>query len=324
LLAQGAVGYHAVSSNPTVEQALTLSSFVEDMRPLVIVAVGGGSAIDLAKAGRLLPPASADVKGALRIDPPELVAVPTTAGSGSEVTPFATLYADGRKVSLDTPKARPDRVVLDGALIASAPPRVTAAAALDALCHAIESCWNRVATPVSRRYADLAADALVRLTAGRLAEPVDEHRGEELLLAAHLAGAAIAQTRTTGAHAFSYHLTARYGLAHGFACATSLVWLAAHNWQTRSPRDHGLAVLLRRLGCHPEATDTTPVAAVERLLLAALAARLVRLPRLTSAELSAYVKAGLAMHDRADLNPVSLRAADVRRQIERSGLFRAT
>ncbi|MGH3377419.1 MAG: iron-containing alcohol dehydrogenase [Actinoallomurus sp.] len=332
LLADGAVGYHEVGTNPTTRQALALSAVLDHLRPRVVVTVGGGSAIDLAKAARMLRPArsslDAGLRGdpqALRTDPPYLLAVPTTAGTGSEVTPFATLYHGGKKVSLDVPGVRPDHALLDGLLVTSCPPRVAVAAALDALCHAIESIWNRHATAVSLRYAAAAADTLVRcLAAGRpVVERLDPQMGEHRLLAATAAGVAIAQTRTTAAHAFSYRLTAQQGLAHGFACALNLVWLARHNWEAHDNDRDDLGHVLRRLGCHPGADQGTPVPTVSRVLKAAAHAGLLEFPRLTDAELSAQIAAGLAVRDRADRNPVALDPDRVREHIIASGLLTA-
>lgn len=305
LLAAGATGYHDVRPNPTVAQALALSSVIERLRPTAVVAVGGGSTIDLAKAARLLRPEPR--AGDWRADPPELVAVPTTAGSGSEVTPFATLYRDGRKISLDAPQVRPDHAVLDGVLVASCPHRVAAAVMLDALCHAIESLWSRDATVRSRRYAACAANALVDLlvSPSALATWIPSAKAEDGLLAATVAGLAIACTRTTAAHAFSYWLTAQYGVPHGFACAANLGWLARYNWDGR---DAGLASVLDWLGCAEGADQGRPVPMVRAALAAASTAGLVSLPSLTGQQLPGYVARGLAVRGRADRNPVRLDA----------------
>jgi alcohol dehydrogenase class IV len=332
LLERDAWGYHEIRANPTTTQALALSAIIDRLRPHVIVAAGGGSAIDLAKAARMLKPArehlAAGLGGApdaLRADPPDLIAVPTTAGTGSEVTPFATLYHGGRKVSLDVSGARPDHALLDGTLVTTCPPRVAAAAALDALCHAIESTWNRRATAVSKTYAAAAAEALVRcLAPGRaLTERLDPDLAEQRLLAATAAGLAIALTRTTAAHAFSYLLTARQGLAHGFACALNLGWLAKYNWEARGDGEGELEHLLRRLGCHPGADPDTPVPTVSRVLRTAGNAGLLEYSRLTDRELSAYIDAGLAMRARADRNPVTLDPDRVREHIIADGLLTA-
>ncbi|MEO7015595.1 MAG: iron-containing alcohol dehydrogenase, partial [Leifsonia sp.] len=129
LIAAGAVHRGNTYPNPTTDDVIALSALVEHVRPHSIVAVGGGSTIDLAKAARVLLPdrlsVDAGLRGeieSMRVRPPSLIAVPTLAGTGAEVTPFATLYRNRRKVSLDVPAVRPDRAVLDGSLLLDCPP----------------------------------------------------------------------------------------------------------------------------------------------------------------------------------------------------------
>jgi alcohol dehydrogenase class IV len=333
LLDRGAAGHHSTRANPTTWDALKLSAVIDRVRPDVVVAVGGGSAIDLAKAARMLTPergslqdALAAKPSALRPDPPSLVAVPTTAGTGSEVTCFATLYHEREKVSLDAPGARPDHALLDAELVRSCPSAVAVAAALDALCHAIESAWNRDATPLSRRYAAAAAAALVHnLAPGQpTAGLLSPDRAEQRQLAATVAGIAIGLTRTTAAHAFSYRLTAHHGIAHGYACALNLVWLADHNWRARSTGDADLEKVLRSLGCDPGADPAAPVPTVVRVLRAAEHAGLFTPPRLTDAEFSTYLAAGLGVRGRVDRNPVTLDPGLVRERIVSSRLLTST
>ncbi|HKU11650.1 MAG TPA: iron-containing alcohol dehydrogenase, partial [Sinomonas sp.] len=168
LVHSGAHHYRQTPPNPTVDDALALSHAIDSLRPSAILAVGGGSALDLAKAGRLLKPdpslldsGLAGHPRSLRAEPPRLIAVPTTAGTGAEITPFATLYRGRSKVSLDTPACRPDLAVLDGLLTLTCPDGPSLAAALDAMCHSIESGWNLRGTPSSRVYADSARDHLL-------------------------------------------------------------------------------------------------------------------------------------------------------------------
>ncbi|BAS18570.1 NADPH-dependent butanol dehydrogenase (plasmid) [Arthrobacter sp. Hiyo8] len=114
LIRHGAHHYGLIRPNPSVDDALDLSQAIEELRPNTVLAVGGGSAIDQAKAARLLKPdprfLHSGLQGntsSLRTEPPLLVAVPTTAGTGAEITPFATLYRGSAKVSLDLPQCRP-------------------------------------------------------------------------------------------------------------------------------------------------------------------------------------------------------------------------
>jgi alcohol dehydrogenase class IV len=225
--------------NPELEQVLAGVAVARALRPDVVVGIGGGSAMDVAKMiavladqdpSRLGP----DVDlGALLHRPriSRLVLMPTTAGSGAELTRFATVYQHGRKRSLDHPGVRADLVLVDPDLVASVPGGVAVASGLDALCQAVESSWAVRATDESRRLAGAALTALLPAL-GAVAAGAgcgDPDRREALALGAALAGAAIDLTRTTAAHALSYPLTAGLGLPHGVAVALHLGWLADHH-----------------------------------------------------------------------------------------------
>jgi alcohol dehydrogenase class IV len=156
-----------------------------------------------------------------------LVLLPTTAGSGSELTRFATVYLDGCKYSLDRDQVRADLVLVDPELTRSLPLAESVASGLDALSHAVESYWSVAATADSRALAFSALERLVpALAEAAAAASFDEpRRRAELAHGAALAGAAIDVTRTTAAHALSYELTSRLGLPHGTAVALHLRWL---------------------------------------------------------------------------------------------------
>jgi alcohol dehydrogenase class IV len=190
-----------------------------------LVAIGGGRVLDMAKLLSTGLPDAAEISR--RLDAGEaiarglpLVAVPTTAGSGSEATPFAVAYANGRKSSVDHPSLLPDAAIIDPSVLAGLPRAVVATAGLDALCHCIESLLSRRATPASRALARRG----LRLGLANLEAAVAGRRAAlaRMSLTAHLAGRAIALTRTTIPHALSYPLTSRYGLAHGLAVSLSM------------------------------------------------------------------------------------------------------
>jgi phosphonate metabolism-associated iron-containing alcohol dehydrogenase len=201
----------------------------------VLVAMGGGSTLDLAKVLRCRP---ADgrfdgVAAALRGSAPwpalshaPLWLLPTTAGTGSEVTRWATVWdTDSRpavKRSLDEPWGYAERAFVDPALTLSCPAEVTRDSALDALAHALESLWNRQANPLSDRLAVQAARRVIAYLPDLLAQPQDLGLRTQLSLAALEAGMAFSQTRTALAHALSYDLTLALGTPHGLACA---LWL---------------------------------------------------------------------------------------------------
>ncbi|MDQ2837812.1 MAG: iron-containing alcohol dehydrogenase [Actinomycetota bacterium] len=221
----------------TLEEVARTLEVLADFAPDTVLAVGGGSALDLAKAVANLEPADpaelAEAIGQNRVlaRSRALVLIPTTAGSGSELTQFATLWNGPAKLSLDAPGLRADLALIDPDLVASAPVPVAVAAAADALCQAVESCWAVTANGESRALAGQAFRLLVPAIAagcrcGSLADPALH---EALMAGAALAGAAINLSRTTAAHALSYPLTARLDLPHGAAVALHLPWLVEHN-----------------------------------------------------------------------------------------------
>lgn len=201
-----------------------------------IIAVGGGTAIDLAKLTAAAVPQpqllQAWKAGQTEIREPvaKLLAIPTTAGTGSEATPIAVLYIDGVKYSLEHPRLLPSAVLVDSLLTASLPANIAAASGLDCLCQAIESLWSVRATDASRADAWEALRLAVENLVAAVKRPTADAR-EAMSRAAHLAGRAIGVSRTTAAHALSYHLTSHYGVPHGMAVAIFLGPLLVYNSQ---------------------------------------------------------------------------------------------
>lgn len=199
-----------------------------------IVSIGGGSAIDVAKCINLfaaLPQGTEDflAQPLERVAVPHLC-IPTTAGTGSESTRFAVIYAQGKKQSVTSAACIPDRVLLDPELLLTLPADQKKASSLDALCQAIESYWSVHSSPESQHFARQA----IRLILGNLLEYLNgaPQSAAAMLLGANLAGRAIDLTQTTAAHAMSYQITSKLGLPHGRAAAICLpaVWeyLLAH------------------------------------------------------------------------------------------------
>ena len=159
-----------------------------------------------------------------------MIAIPTTAGTGSEATHFAVVYVDGEKYSLAHPYLVPAYAVIDPLLTYSLPAGVTAASGLDAFCQAIESIWAVGATDVSHTFATEAARLAVQHLRAAVQNPTDTARAG-MCRAAHLSGKAINISKTTAPHALSYVLTAEYGLAHGVAVALTLAPMLQYNAQ---------------------------------------------------------------------------------------------
>ena len=200
-----------------------------------LVSIGGGSSIDTAKAikARLNTQTEDDViHGRLEhiVTCPH-IAVPGTAGTGSEATQFAVVYVNSRKVSLNHEQLRPDGVILDSSLLDSLPQYHKKSCALDALSQGIESYWSREANDDSKVHAFLAIIGVLDNLKAYLEG--DLHAAEEMLDASYQSGKAIQITRTTAAHAMSYMLTKKMGLAHGHACFLTLPVL----WESMQEKD---------------------------------------------------------------------------------------
>ncbi|MES3011031.1 MAG: iron-containing alcohol dehydrogenase PsrA [Pseudomonadota bacterium] len=253
-----------VQPNPDVaELTQTYETFWRDHAEVpVIVAVGGGSAIDTAKAlmvasmtGRFSD-LIAGLTGTRPFEPARtktLIAVPTTAGTGSEVTPWATIWdrVQQKKYSLHLPQTWPAYAVIDPELMLSLPASVTLQSGLDALSHALESIWNVNANPVSDTMAISAVRDILDVLP-QLLHRLDslELRGR-MALAALKAGMAFSNTKTALAHSISYEMTLRYGLPHGIACSFSLPMVLQRAIGQRADRDAVLAAALGPLAEAP-------------------------------------------------------------------------
>ena len=230
-LKEGTPRFSGFSANPRVEDIAAGVRAFRESGCDGIVAIGGGSAIDSAKCIKLFCRMTDDTR--YLSQPFEdsgipLLAVPTTAGSGSESTRFAVVYENGVKQSVAHDSILPDAVLLDAELLQTLPIYHKKSTLLDALCQAIESWWSRKSTPESAFYACKAIAYILPNMAGYLAG--DEEAARMVLRGANRAGQAINFTTTTAAHAMSYKLTGLYGIAHGHAVALCLpgVWRALH------------------------------------------------------------------------------------------------
>ena len=215
------------SANPKIEELRRALVVFKETRAGLILSVGGGSALDIGKLVNYFAARSVDTEAYLegkRGEDAEFfphLAVPTTAGSGSEATHFAVLYYGFKKISVADKGLIPSHVWLNSVFTASMSPYQTASSGFDALAQAIESYWAVGSTSESRQDSAKALQLCLRHLEGAVLTPTSEHRAG-MLEAAHLAGRAINVSKTTAAHAMSYALTAYYGLTHGHAVAMIL------------------------------------------------------------------------------------------------------
>lgn len=217
--------------------------------PEVIIALGGGSALDTAKgiAAIVSPGCSPGWfsdhlrRGAPFPDsfsPPAIIAIPTTAGTGSEVTMWGTVWDDisGAKHSISHPRLYAERAVLIPELTLTAPEDLTLFTALDAMSHCMESIWNKRASAVSDAFASAGISRIVPSVGRALQHPADLDARRRLQEGALLGGLAISCTATALAHSISYPLTSQLGMPHGLACSFTLPELIRFNGEAAPDR----------------------------------------------------------------------------------------
>jgi len=224
------------ANNPKIGDVYRGVELFRKNKPDVVIAVGGGSVIDMAKtmnffgSNKLDPFTYISNKTGVVQKSKPLIAVPTTAGSGSEATHFAVLYADKIKYSVEHEHILPDVAIVDPALTMSLPASVTAWSGMDALSQAIESYWSIHSNEQSKAYASESMRLLIPNLPVAVNRPTASAR-LAMAYAAHLSGKAINLTKTTAPHAISYPLTSYFGIVHGHAVALTLSPLLVYNFQ---------------------------------------------------------------------------------------------
>ena len=217
------------SPNPDTEDVATGGRFAGGYRPDVIVGFGGGSSLDCAKGINFVYSCGgtiAEYRGSATATTPLLpmVAIPTTAGTGSEMQSYAVISdaETGMKLACGDPSAAPAVAILDPELTRTAPPLVAALAGLDAISHVVEAYVSRAANPINRMYAAAAAEKLFGGYRASLGKDVAVDVREAMQWGAAWAGSAIESGMLGAAHALANPLTAAHGLPHGLAVALTL------------------------------------------------------------------------------------------------------
>lgn len=219
--------YDAFKVNPSIDDLIQGAKIVAELKPDLIIGIGGGSVLDTAKLLRVLPnneqQIEETIKGILPISESgiKLILIPTTAGSGAEATHFAVSYIGKNKYSVASPWLLPNHVLLDPALSDPMPAYLTAVTGSDALAQAIESFWAVAATKESLEYATDSITKILLHLEEAVHAPTQRVR-DKMMLASYLAGKAINITKTTAPHALSYGFTQHYGIPHGHAVMLTL------------------------------------------------------------------------------------------------------
>ncbi|MBI3318677.1 MAG: iron-containing alcohol dehydrogenase [Candidatus Omnitrophica bacterium] len=285
----------------------------------LVVGIGGGSVLDCAKVIRILLKQEEAVledyvenRKEFRNKGLPFIAVPTTAGTGSEVTPYASLQTRARhKISLTHPWLYPEVALVDPTLTYSMPGYVTACSGLDALSQAIESFWSVRHTPFSDAHSLRAIPLALENFPKVLKDPGDRPARFAMSLASTEAGLAISQTRTTAPHAVSYPLTTFFEIPHGHACALTLPSFIRYNGPVLGPER--APILWRAMGSasHEEAAQV-----VERLMEAAGVERSLRKLGLGMDGIDTVIEHGFRS-DRVVNNPREVTKEALREILER-------
>jgi len=221
------VKFNNFQSNPSLEDAERGIKLLRENNLDLIIAIGGGSVIDMAKMINIFAAQKDNdlmsyIEDGSLIEKKgiPLVAIPTTIGTGSEATHFAVVYVDKVKYSLAHQFMLPDYAIVDAELSCNLPKNIVAASGMDALSQAVESYWAVKSTNESKKY---ASEAIV-LALGSIKDAVKGDKKARMVMskAAYLAGKAINITTTTAPHAISYPITTYFGLQHGHAVALTL------------------------------------------------------------------------------------------------------
>jgi alcohol dehydrogenase class IV len=199
----------------------------------LIIGIGGGSAMDTGKCMAILASHTGSINSFLKDNVPltslgiPYIAIPTTSGTGSEVTQWATVWdlqgsAGGKKYSLSDPKMYAQAALIDPSLIQTLPPKMTAMTGLDALSQAIEAYWSRNHNPISDIYALEAIRVIYANLEQSFSHPHNLEFRERMAYGSLVSGLAFSNTKTTAVHSVSYPMTLHYQVPHGLACALTL------------------------------------------------------------------------------------------------------
>ncbi|MFC2662079.1 MAG: iron-containing alcohol dehydrogenase family protein [Eubacterium sp.] len=222
--------YSGVRPNPDIQECQKAVTLIQADDVDFVIAAGGGSTLDTAKAAAVF--SQGDQSAEFYYHNPEripkkkipLIAVPATAGTGSEVTSVSVLSdrAEETKKSIGKPQFYPDYALVDPELTWTVPEHVTLSTGMDVFCHALEGFWSIHHQPVCDLYAVRALKLVLEYLPRLQADLHDHEAREKLSEASLLAGLAFALPKTTAPHACSFPLTMRLGIPHGEACALTI------------------------------------------------------------------------------------------------------
>lgn len=243
--------FSEVEANPSTETCYKGYDMAKEVGAGAIVAVGGGSAIDVSKAIAVLMTNGGDLESYEGVDkyanvPLPTIQVPTTAGTGSETTAMTviTIKARNYKMTILGDSMMPSVALLDPTLLRSLPPHVAAATGMDALTHALESYINLAATPFTDAYGFEAMRLVGQHLRHFVANRGDMEAASGMLVASNLAGVAFGEARLGNCHAMAHPLSGFFNIPHGVANAVLLPHIMKFNLLADNGKYKKIAALL--------------------------------------------------------------------------------
>jgi len=306
---------------PEVEQANAIVTAAKNSGCDMVVGIGGGSAMDVAKLTAVLLNNDVTLRELLDKAPiprrglPTLM-IPTTAGTGSETTPNSIVLVpeDELKVGIVSPKLMPDCVILDPKMTLGLPPAITASTGMDALCHAIECYTSKKGNPFSEMIALKAISLISRSIRRAFNTGADIDARHDMLLGAMYGGMCIATSSTTAVHALAYPLGGKYRIAHGVSNAILLPFVMRFNAVGNEDKFRDVAVAM---GLDVDPADSK--AATGKFIEAIFELnRDLRIPsdlkrwNITAADLETLVEGAAKVTRLLDNNPRPMGKADIR------------
>ncbi len=306
---------------PEVDQANAIFNAAKNAACDIVIGVGGGSAMDVAKLIAVLLNNDVTLRELLNKTPiakrglPTLM-IPTTAGTGSETTPNSIVLVpeDELKVGIVSPKLMPDCVILDPNMTLGLPPAITASTGMDALCHAIECYTSKKGNPFSEMIALKAISLISRSIRRAFNTGTDIDARHDMLLGAMYGGMCIATSSTTAVHALAYPLGGKYRIAHGVSNAILLPFVMRFNAVGNEDKFRDVAVAM---GLDVDPADSK--AATEKFIEAIFELnRDLQIPsdlkrwNITAADLETLVEGAAKVNRLLDNNPRPMDKADIR------------
>tara|TARA_A100001011_G_scaffold397750_1_gene499792 strand:+ start:1631 stop:2719 length:1089 start_codon:yes stop_codon:yes gene_type:complete len=220
---------------PEYKELKKISIEIKNFNPDIILAIGGGAVMDYGKIASVVDEIKKIKKIITKNNVPKfksypLVAIPTTSGSGAEVTPNAVMYIDKTKYTVDKKIVKPNKFFLLPKLTFSASKSIKASSGFDAVAQSIESLLSIKSTSQSVKFAKKSLEYSLKSFTDFVNRP-SNFNAEKMMLAAHMSGKAIAISKTTAPHAISYPFTAHFGIPHGHAVSLTLDKLLLFNYK---------------------------------------------------------------------------------------------